>query len=347
MTTRIFLFLALFWGLLQSDAAADAGTIGALADLTGNFARLGEDCRGGYEVAVQGSKSSSKVIFGDNQNDPKAGISEFRRMVDAEHASSVVTTRSPVGLALNSLSAREKIPLIGIVGHPRFVGENDYAVRVFPSAEAEARVLAKAADEKESKLAIVSIEDEYFLGLRDAFMKDLKKTVVVFNETISPKDTDFGTLVARLRAKSPNAVFINGGPSQISILVRKLRDLNFPVKLYSNFLAGSSDVLAGLDRAGDGLIFAELDYEQPKFVDAFSKLLGKKPLSPLSYACYVAMMYAMSLSDEDSSAEGLAKTRQVQTLDGPITFLNREGQFPVVLKILQDGESRKVGSKQD
>lgn len=339
--------LVLLCGPLSSDAAADADTIGALADLTGNFARLGEDCRGGYEVAVQVSKSTSKVIFGDNQNDPKAGISEFRRMVDAERVSSVVTTRSPVGLALNSLSAREKIPLIGIVGHPRFVAENAYAVRVFPSAEAEARVLAEAADEEVSSLAIVSIEDEYFLGLRDAFVKNLKRTAVVLNETVSPKDSEFGTLVAKLRAKSPEAVFINGGPSQISILARKLRELKFPAKLYSNFLAGSRDIIAGLDRAGDGLKFAELDYEQPKFVEAFSNLLGKKPLSPLGYSCYVAMTYAMTLSTQDSSAEGLAKTKQVQTLDGPITFLNREGQFPVVLKTLENGQARKVDPKRD
>ena len=336
------LFLLLGWILPLSSAAAQSKVIGALADVTGSFARLGEDCRGGYEVAIQSSDVKAKVIFGDNQNDPKVGISEFRRMADSEHVSLVVTTRSPVALALNSLSTREKLPLIGIVGHPRFVAENPYAIRVFPSAMDEAKVLVGDIDHEGQTVAIISLEDEYFLGLRDAFIQNLQSSLLVFNETVSPKDLEFSTLIAKVKAKSPKAVLLNAGPNQIPVLVRKMREMGIESSLYSNFLVGAQDVISALGADGEGLRYAELDYERPRFVDAFNRTTGKKPLSPLSYACYVAMSYAIELRGEEMSAESLARPKVIETLDGPISFLKREGQFAVVLKAIPNGRTNKV-----
>ena len=336
------LFLLLGWILPLSSAAAQSKVIGALADVTGSFARLGEDCRGGYEVAIQSSDVKAKVIFGDNQNDPKVGISEFRRMADSEHVSLVVTTRSPVALALNSLSTREKLPLIGIVGHPRFVAENPYAIRVFPSAMDEAKVLVGDIDHEGQTVAIISLEDEYFLGLRDAFIQNLQSSLLVFNETVSPKDLEFSTLIAKVKAKSPKAVLLNAGPNQIPVLVRKMREMGIESSLYSNFLVGAQDVISALGADGEGLRYAELDYERPRFVDAFNRTTGKKPLSPLSYACYVAMSYAIELRGEEMSAESLARPKVIETLDGPISFLKREGQFAVVLKAIHNGRTNKV-----
>lgn len=342
MKNRLPILLTLSLLAHVSFAGADAPAIGALADLTGSFARLGEDCRGGYEVAVRTSGGNSKVIFGDNQNDPKVGISEFRRMRETAQVTSVVTTRSPVGLALNSLSAKEQIPLIGIVGHPRFTTENPFAIRVFPSARDEALTLAQDVDRTGSTVATISLEDEYFLGLRDAFVQNLRKSSIILSETISPQDSDFGTLLAKLKTKPPQVIFLNAGPSQIPVFVHKIRELQIPAKLYSNFLIGSRDVISSLGDDGQGIRFAELDYQQPEFVRTFEALNGKAPLSPLSYACYVALTYAFELKEDERTAGGLAKSKQIQTLDGAISFVNREGRFPVALKLLKGGEVIKA-----
>ena len=131
---------------------------------------------GGYEIAVGQFDNEVRTLFGDNQSDPKAAISEFRRLVDSEQIEILVTTRSPVGLALNPLSVQKKVPLIGVIGHPRFTIENPYAVRVFPSARDEADVLAAAMKSKnDERLAIVSNEDEYFLALKEAIEKHLQQ----------------------------------------------------------------------------------------------------------------------------------------------------------------------------
>lgn len=322
---------------------AETTNIGALAELTGNFSRFGEDCRRGYEIAREHSTSSANVIFGDNQSDAKVGISEFRRLVDLEHASAVVTTRSPVGLALNPLSAQQKIPLIGVVGHPRFVAENPFAVRVFPSASDEAQTLAAYVIAKnEARIAVVSMEDEYFLGLKNEFEAKVGTNKIVFSETVAPTEQDFGTLLLRMKSKSPTAILANVGPGQLIQFIRKAKDAKIPAHLYSNFLVGSTDIRQALGEYGNGVVFAELDYEKPNFLNAVTKTSGVSDVSPIGYSCYVALTYALEL-ERTASAKNISMTHastyisDLPTLDGQISFVAREAKFTVLPKTIRDG----------
>lgn len=328
---------------LVANAFAETSSIGALAELTGNFARFGEDCRRGYEIAQANSSSTARVLFGDNQSDPKAAISEFHRLVTSERASILVTSRSPVGLALNPLSNQQHIPLIGIVGHPRFVSENPYAVRVFPSAGDEAAALAGYVESKgESKIAAISLEDEYFIGLRNEFEKKIGKDKIVFSETVAPSEQDFSSLLVRIKSKYPTAILANVGPAQMAQLITKIHQTGLNVRVYSNFLAGSADIRKALGENGEGVVFAELDYDKPEFLKAVAKRADGLPLSPLGYSCYVALKYAFELdrvsrSRTISLSQALLAIDSVDTLDGPVVFAGREAKFRVVPKMIRNG----------
>ncbi len=82
MQARLILLFALVAPFFASLARGDDRAIGALSELSGNFARLGEDCRKGYEIGRMQNPSAARVIYGDNQSDPKAAISEYHRMVE-------------------------------------------------------------------------------------------------------------------------------------------------------------------------------------------------------------------------------------------------------------------------
>lgn len=133
---------------------------------------LGSDCRKGYEAAIASNSSSihPEVLFGDNEGIAKVGLSEFRRLVNARGAAIVITSRSPVGMAINPISKASKIPLIGIVGHPKFSAENPYSMRVFPSAQTEGHLLAEAALRQGLKKVVsVTLQDDYFVALTNSF----------------------------------------------------------------------------------------------------------------------------------------------------------------------------------
>lgn len=329
-------------------AVAESSSIGTLAELTGRFSRFGEDCQRGYQLAQDRADKGIVFISGDNQNDPKIAISEFRRMVDLEQARIVVTTRSPVGLALNPLSLQKNPPLVGVIGHPRFVSENPLALRAFPSASDEAAALASLVNSRnESRVAVITIEDDYFLSLQREFENKVGETRIVFSETIGPAEQDFASLVLRVKRAAPTAIFINVGPAQIGPLISKIAQSKLTHRLYSNFLVGMSDVYKSLPIQAEGIAFAEVDYEKPEFLRLFSNKFKNAETGPIGYSCYVALCGALellSLAERNSITvgEAMAKLTIIPTYDGPIRVVNREAQFELVSRAIQDGISKKL-----
>ncbi|MBN8549011.1 MAG: ABC transporter substrate-binding protein [Deltaproteobacteria bacterium] len=351
------LAVILFAGIVPlcavAGARAETQPIAALTELTGNFSRFGEDCRRGYEIALAASTDAPKVLFGDHQSDPKVGLSEFHRLVDVERANLVVSSRSPVVLALNPLSVKQGIPLIGVISHPRFVKENANAVRIFPSSVDEASALAAyAMAQGDRKIATISLEDEFFLGLRDEFEVRVGKDKIVFSETVAPTEQDFASLLLRVKAKSPDAIFANVGPAQMTQLVQKIRQAGLNVRLYSNFVAGTEDTRKALGSGAEGIVFAEVVFEKPGYLKAVAAVSKNSFLSPLGYSCYVAMNYALQLeqvaqSRQISLGDSIAMVREVPTFDGPISIVDREAKFEVVAKTIRNGAvERALGSGQ-
>jgi ABC-type branched-subunit amino acid transport system substrate-binding protein len=337
-----FSFLLTFTLLDALHASAEHSTIGTLAELSGPYARLGEDCRRGYEVAKKSASSSTLIAFGDNQSDPKVGLTEYRRMVNSEKASIVVTTRSPVALALNPISFQQRIPLIGVVGQPRFTSDNPYAVRVYPSAANEAKGLAIAAA-KEVSIATINLEDEYFLGLKASFEEQVGQHKIIFSEVVAPTNQEFSSILYRIKSKSPTAIFINVAPSQIGLVLRAMSNIGLKAKIYSNFLIGAADIRTSLGSLAEGVVFVELNYQQPAFLKALYEMNGSTDTSPIGYGCYIGLTYALQLL-EQSKKEGVSLTDllstkvDIQTLDGAISIKDREAKFQLVTKVIKQGE---------
>ena len=109
---------SLFLGLLFFSFTTKAENIikiGAMADVTGPSARIGNDCQRGYELAFNTYSTDGKVgshsvriIYGDNKNEVKAGLNEFKRIVEYEGADAIITTRSHISMAINPLSLKKK-----------------------------------------------------------------------------------------------------------------------------------------------------------------------------------------------------------------------------------------------
>lgn len=329
-------------------AAAEPSTIGAMSELTGPFARFGEDCRRGYELAQSSSSADIRIVYGDNQNDPKVGISEFRRMVDTEHASMIVTSRSPVALALNPLSVQQKLPLIGVVSHPRLIPDNPYALRAFPSSKDEGQTLAAYVKKiGETRIATISIEDEFFVGLKNEFESHFEKAQIVFSETIAPTESDFASLLLRIKSKAPSAIFVNLGPGQLTPFINKVNEAGITAHLYSNFLIGSADIRKALGERANGIVFAELDFDKPEFQKASRAKFGSASLTPLGYSCYVGLQLAFEIHRIAAergisllNAEPLVK--EIPTLDGAVPVVTREAKFTVLPKKITAGEVTKV-----
>jgi ABC-type branched-subunit amino acid transport system substrate-binding protein len=348
-TSALLPFIVLF----LSPLAFAETRIGAMAELSGPMSRTGEDCRKGYEVAEDEFRKGHpadrfSVVLSDNQGDPKAGLSEFQRLIQQEKIAAVVTSRSPVGMALNPVAYKQKIPLVGIVGHPRFVIENSLAIRSYPSATDEAKVLTDLmARHNEQSIATVTLEDEYFVGLNSTVSEILGRERVKYSETITPSDTDFSSILMKIRTAAPSAIFVNVGPQQLKPFIKKLKELGLKQRVYSNFLIGLSDIQKALGPDGDGIYYAELDYKKPFFLAAHRELFGDNNSSAVGYSCYIGMLTMLEILHRaaDSTAplhEVFGRDFDLTTADGMIEIRNREAKLSVLPMQLVTGEAKVV-----
>ena len=346
---RAFLILG---SLLSVTFAHADSRIGVLIELTGPNVANGGDCSGGIAAARKlfgaSNDSSLSFVFGDHGGDPKTGVSEFQRLVHQEKVSAIIGNRSQIFMALNPLSAREHVPVVGMVGHPDFL-QNPYALRSFPSVNQESTPLAEfVKSHKLKNIATVTAEDEWTLVLTSSFVEKLKdsSSEVKLQETVRADDQDFRSLILRTLRTQPDVVLMNLTVTQSGMFIRRIREAGFKGPILTNFWGAHPDALtAAGDAAADNLFFVTVQTEQPHFREALrSASLTAHPTS-IAFCCYVSTALVLQLCTNENACanreavfQKLLGATSVKTPDGDLPIVGREIQFAIVLKEVRKGK---------
>ncbi len=264
--------------------------IGLLIPLTGAYQQIGTECRWGYEL-VEMLRQNGRTVLADSQSDGKTSTVEFKRLAEIEHVDSVVTLRSPVGMAVNPLSKQYRIPVSGLVANPRFVIENPYAVQYWPDMNDEGLLMANAALAQGRKTAaIFATEDEWLLPFAEAFRKAFESQggKIVFNEQFAPTEVEaLASLLARARRSDPGVLMFFTSIQQIPTLIRRSREMAMNQPIMTLWWAQNAESIeaAGAHHMHD-VFFTEVDYSVPEFVSAFTAKHAVRP-NPASFLCYL------------------------------------------------------------
>lgn len=248
-------------------------SLGIIMDVTGPAAPIGEDCRQGFELArhlfakedtIKGAPV--RFVFGDSKGDQKTAVIEFSRMVDSEKAVAVLVSRTGLATAVNPISRQKKVPIVGITANPVFVDENKYAFRIWVRADQEGEALARKAAEKQVKrIAVLTAEEDYPIVMSKSFTSSFQKLggEIVFDETIDKDFVDFSSLLPRLKARAPDAVFMNVTIPQLGIAYKRMHELGIKKQFFSSYFVFRKDVLetAGPESV-EGAIAVEIDYKK-------------------------------------------------------------------------------------
>ncbi len=333
--------------------------IGFINELTGPVASLGAVCASGIEIAMNTYAPGGQVqgipvrlVIGDARDDVGATLSEFRRMVDLERVHAVASIRSKSAIPINPLAEKSKIPVLGVVGSPEFLKTNKYAVRIFASPERQARFEADLAKRQgKRRAAIVMLEDEFTAALGRNLGAELRSSGVdvVYNETVLPQETDFSTVISRVKRNGADAVYAHL-LTRTGLFVRKFRELGAEGQIYAWYwIQQPEQMQAAGESALEGLIFSEIDSDKPRFKEAYHASYPGKEYNAAAYLCYVTMAAALQAAaapdaraSADTLREAITNIREVSLLDGPVAFKDREIQFELAARRFVRGKAEPL-----
>jgi branched-chain amino acid transport system substrate-binding protein len=133
-----------------SESAAAGGTIkiGTLYPVTGDLAKLGQECVNAIRLAVDeinangGIKSMGgakiQLVEADSQGKPDVGISEVQRLVNQDHVSAIIGTyQSSVAIPASQAAERLKTPIVISMAVADEITSHGYkyVFRICPKAE--------------------------------------------------------------------------------------------------------------------------------------------------------------------------------------------------------------------
>jgi len=349
-----FAWIAFVGCLLSSAHAAPDSSpierlkIGAILTLSGNLASAGEDSRRGIEAAlvVAGPDIPIEFIYADSRNEPTVAISEFRKLVNVDRVAAVHAHRSTIGMALNPVSLKGAIPLLGAVGHQNFASGNDFAFQLWPPADVEGRFVADEFGKRKFKrVAVLNTEDEWTSAVTAGFRERLKELgiTLAFDESFLPAEQDFRSRLLKLKASSPDAIYINLLLPQIAPAIKQAQEMNIDGPYFSNFYLAKKDVTDALGfSALEGVRFFELDTDLPRLK---AELKLDHPPPGLTVASYVATLLLAQAVKESPTLKNAAelyaallRQKEVNTPDRNYQIENRYVKFPLVVKVVSGGQ---------
>ncbi|HML61495.1 ABC transporter substrate-binding protein [Solidesulfovibrio sp.] len=232
VTTRAMVFaaaLGLAFGFAGSAQAADTIKIAVPAAFTGSAAGYGENVKAGVSVKIDevnaaGGVNGKKIeaVYLDDQCEPREA---------ATVSSSIVNDDAIVGIVGHLCSSAH------LAGLPAYVREGIPAIT--PTATSVA-ISSKNKDEKGKvwsfrnvyrddfqgiflaeyidkvlglkKVAVFYENNDYGIGLKEAFAKEAKKLglTVVGEEAYKKGDQDFTPQLTKIKAAAPQALFVAG-----------------------------------------------------------------------------------------------------------------------------------------
>lgn len=348
-------------------ALAKTIKIGIAAPLTGDAAAYGDNIVAGVTLMVNkinkaGGINGMKVeiVKGDDLCAPKeAGTVATKFANDKEIVAVIGHVCSSATLAampiyirkgLVAISATSTNPTIGKVGKGWFF-RNCYTDAY--QSEFLAEYVSKVLGIK--KVAVFFEQNDYAIGLKDAFIKAYKKHggKIVGAEAYTKTTTDFGPQITKLKTGKPDAIFIAGYYQQGALIARQARKAGFKGVLFGADGLDNADYIKLAGKAAEGTYLSVpflADAAGPagkKFAKEFKAATGRDPdwMSANAYDCMgiLAEVIKKVGTDRKKIREGLAAYnapgKAYQGITGP-TYFDKYGDCakPAFVKVVKNGK---------
>ncbi len=349
--------------LSQSLMSAEVLKVGVVSPITGATATFGQENVNGIKLAYEKLKKAGgkkfELVIEDDKSDAIESTNATRKLINIDKISAMIgEPTSSLALASAPIVQEAKIPFITPTAtNIKVTQVGDYISRACFTDDFQGVVMAKfAVNTLKKKKGLILIENtsDYSKGLAksfsDEFLKLGGKLASTEELTYVAKDTDFQSLLRKVKRANPEFIFVPGYYVEVGLIIKQARALGITAPFMGGDGWDSPKLfeIAGAAVKGSYISnhFAPDDKDPivQNFVKEYTKIYGVKPggFAALGYDSVgimnAAIQKAKSNKSSDINAE-LVKTKNYQGVTGLITFDKDRNpkKAAVVLEAMETG----------
>ncbi len=362
---------AIFGGCGDSQKAASGDTVkvGANFELTGGVANYGSQALSGIKLAVKqindaGGVNGKKIelVTADNKSEASEAANAATKLIATDKVKVLLgpSVTSNV-LAISQIAADNKIPVIAPnATNPKVTVDNGqvkpYIFRACFIDPLQGEVMANfAANTVKAKKAAIYIDSssDYSKSLAEVFKSKFEAAggQVVIEEAFLQKDQDFKATLTKLKAASPDVIFIPAYYEEVGKIVKQARELGITVPLLGTDGWDDSKLveIAGAAPLNNTFFSShysvqDSDESVKKFIEAFKAEYNQEPsvFAALGYDAGIMLADALKRAggdDPEKIRKALEETKDLQAGTGVITMdANHDPIKSAVVLEMKDGE---------
>ncbi len=261
--------------------------IGVMLPLTGDGAAYGLPIQRAVKISIdeinaKGGVNGKKLepIYEDSKCNPKDGNAAAQKLINVDKVKVIIGGAcSGETLGAAPITEANKVILFSpSATSPDITKAGDFVFRDAPS-DAYAGVVSSNYvynDLNAKKAAVISESTDYAQGLRRVFKENFAKSggEIVADETYNPEDTDFRTQVTKVKAASPDVVYlVPQAPAKGILLIKQLKEAGVTTQLLTAEVLVGRNVIKENAADMEGLIGIEqkFDEKNPKAASLLAK----------------------------------------------------------------------------
>jgi branched-chain amino acid transport system substrate-binding protein len=362
------IFLAILLLVSVPVFGQDAVKIGANLEMTGSVAAYGQMINEGIELIrdIVGTEVLGKqveYVLVDNKSDKVEAANAATRLIDKEKVVAIIGPAiSGSMLSAGPICEEKKIPQISATStNPLVTQDKKYSFRAtfIDSYQGLAAAQYAYVDLGAKSVAILSdIAQDYCVALGN-FFKDAYEKLggeVLTVQHCKSGDQDFSAQLTTIMNLNPDVIYLPNYYTEIALICRQARDLGYEGKMLGG---DGSDAPELVDIGGDaveGFYFtAHGDTEKAlteigqKYFDAYRAKFNKEPgvFGALAADCYIIILDAIKRANSfepEKVAAAIEDTKDLEVTTGKITIEKGDALKPVVVKQVQGGKAKLLGT---
>lgn len=274
----MFLFTSQTFAMGAGQKHEEEIRIGAVLPLTGMFAYFGELNSRAIQLAINDLKEKGHNIeyfLEDNQSSINKGVTAAKLLIETRKIDAIVTTPSPLCLAVNHLLEKKEIVHIALSAHPDVLKTKANTIRAYLSADNDGTELANHLNKfpKLKDILIVVINDDYGMGFLKVLQDKLKgKRITKDFMNFGQKDFRNQLIANRLREK--DGIIISGYGSSVTVaLIKQVREIAPDIKIFGTSSFANSTIRKLDMKITNGIVFSSTPFDLGIYNDSAQKII--------------------------------------------------------------------------